>query len=337
MMVGRKARGNFLRYILVLMVGTGMAQAIPVLLSPVLSRIFNTASFGLFTTYSSIMAIVSILACGRYELAIVTPKDDEEAANVWFLAVSISFLLACVSSLVILVMTLGKFLPHGLSNLGNLVCLLPLGVLISGFTQATNYWNNRKRRFRIISGTKVLQSSTGTASQIVLGMTVVPSGGLVVGAVIGQAVGALGNLVAAFWKDGCFRFKLSWNAICSALRQYKVFPLFSLVGALLNTTAAQMPVFFLFRTYSAEETGLFGMMYKVIALPLDLVAGSVSDVLLQRISSLAREDSGGIRRLLLKTMAMMACLAVPLVLTMNLFGDKIFAFEIGRASCRERV
>ena len=324
-----KKRSSFMRPVLVLMAGTGLAQAIPVLLSPVLSRIYSAASFGLFTTYSSILSVIAIIACARYELAIVSPKEDEEAANIWLLAISVSFILACLCGLGILVMTFSGLSPFGLSKLGSLAYLLPLGILTSGFTQASNYWNNRKGRFSVISGTKVSQSTGGTAAQITIGLTTSWTGGLVVGTVIGQTIGSLGNLIAAFWRDGCFRFKMSWSAIRAALRQYKVFPLVSSIGALLNSLAVQMPVFFMFRTYSAEETGFFGMMYKVIALPLDLIAGSISDVLLQRVSSLARENQGGIRRLLLKTIAVQAFLAGPMVIIMNLFGGRLFAFVFG--------
>ena len=136
-----KKRSSFMRPVLVLMAGTGLAQAIPVLLSPVLSRIYSAASFGLFTTYSSILSVIAIIACARYELAIVSPKEDEEAANIWLLAISVSFILACLCGLGILVMTFSGLSPFGLSKLGSLAYLLPLGILTSGFTQASNYWN----------------------------------------------------------------------------------------------------------------------------------------------------------------------------------------------------
>ena len=64
------------------MTGTGLAQAIPIAISPILTRLYTPEEFGIFALYIAITAILTILVTGRYELAIMLPKEDEDAVNI---------------------------------------------------------------------------------------------------------------------------------------------------------------------------------------------------------------------------------------------------------------
>jgi O-antigen/teichoic acid export membrane protein len=91
-------KGSFARNVLTLMTGTTLAQAIPIAVSPILTRLFSPAEFGVFAVYLAIVSVLAILATGRYELAIMVPKKDRDAAA---LAVA-AFMLSLFVSLVIL-------------------------------------------------------------------------------------------------------------------------------------------------------------------------------------------------------------------------------------------
>jgi O-antigen/teichoic acid export membrane protein len=77
------------RNILTLMTGTTVMQAIPVAVSPILTRLYTPKEFGLYALFVSITAIVASVAGGRYELAVMLPKSDSQALNVVFLALLI--------------------------------------------------------------------------------------------------------------------------------------------------------------------------------------------------------------------------------------------------------
>ena len=57
-----------------LVTGTMIAQAIPIAISPILTRLYTPAEFGSFALYMSIVSILVVIATARYELAIVLPK-----------------------------------------------------------------------------------------------------------------------------------------------------------------------------------------------------------------------------------------------------------------------
>ena len=60
------------------MTGTTIAQAIPIAISPILTRIYTPEDFGIFALYLSILGLVAVIVTGRYEVAIVL-TDGEPA------------------------------------------------------------------------------------------------------------------------------------------------------------------------------------------------------------------------------------------------------------------
>ena len=80
-----KPKSEFSRNVLTLMTGTTIAQAIPIAISPILTRIYTPEDFGILALFVAISTIFGSIANGRYELAIMLPKKDEDAINIFAL------------------------------------------------------------------------------------------------------------------------------------------------------------------------------------------------------------------------------------------------------------
>ena len=94
-------KSDFVRHVVTLMTGTAVAQAIPIAMSPILTRIYTPEDFGLFALYMSTSALLAEVATGRYELAIMLPKKDEDARDIFVLSVMIATILSFLSFLVV--------------------------------------------------------------------------------------------------------------------------------------------------------------------------------------------------------------------------------------------
>ena len=70
-----------LRATFTLLTGGALAQLVPLLLGPVLARLFSPEAFDLFTAFATIAASVAVVACARYEYALPMAHDDAEAAE----------------------------------------------------------------------------------------------------------------------------------------------------------------------------------------------------------------------------------------------------------------
>ena len=73
---------SFATDVLKLVTGTTLAQVITVLAAPVLTHLYGPEAFGFLAIFTSITSILGVNRLhGAYELAIMLPKTDEEAAN----------------------------------------------------------------------------------------------------------------------------------------------------------------------------------------------------------------------------------------------------------------
>jgi len=187
MKVLKLERGHFLRDILVLMVGTGLAQFIPVLVSPILTRVYDPSQFGIYSLYTSLNAILGTIICGRMEVAVVIPKEEEEARDI----ARISFYFSILTSVLVYVF-LFIFSSKFSAGVNSLVVFLPLSLFFYGINQVGTYFANRHRLYKTISISKILQSCGTVLIQLGCPLITLKMGmGLVIGAFIGQFIASI--------------------------------------------------------------------------------------------------------------------------------------------------
>ena len=151
---------EFSKNVLTLMTGTTIAQIIPLLLTPVLSRLLSPEEFGLFAFFLSFVTFFLVISTGRYELAILLPKEDKKAINL----MALCFLI--LISLCVLVATPILFFEDVIINLiqePNLkgwLIFIPIGIFSASSYRIFTYWSNRKKRFKDTSISVITQATT---------------------------------------------------------------------------------------------------------------------------------------------------------------------------------
>ena len=71
---------------LTLLAGGALAQLLPLLLGPVLTRLFTPQAFGVFTQFTTIAATLAVVASLRYEQALPMALDEDDGAALLALA-----------------------------------------------------------------------------------------------------------------------------------------------------------------------------------------------------------------------------------------------------------
>jgi lipopolysaccharide exporter len=72
---------SFLINVIKLMGGSVIAQILGIIAAPIITRIYGPASYGISTLFASITSIIGVVACLRYEMSIMLPEKDEDAAS----------------------------------------------------------------------------------------------------------------------------------------------------------------------------------------------------------------------------------------------------------------
>ena len=72
-------RSGLLRSTLTLLAGGALAQALPLLLGPWLTRLYSPTEFGQFSMVWTLSANLAVVGCARYEFALPLAEDETEA------------------------------------------------------------------------------------------------------------------------------------------------------------------------------------------------------------------------------------------------------------------
>ncbi|MCF8053877.1 MAG: oligosaccharide flippase family protein [Deltaproteobacteria bacterium] len=316
-------KNTFARGVSILVGGTASAQILLVLAAPLLTRLYSPEDFGLLAVYASLLALIGVVSCLRYELAIPLPENDQEAANV----AALCLILVAISSLltVLLVVLLGEAIAVTLSvpKLANYFWLLPVGVLVSGAYSVFSYWGIRTKRFTTIAATKLRQAIAMLAIQL----AAYKLGGiaLLFGQVAGQGVGTTSLALPALTSPN-FRH-ISWQGILLAKRRYRRFPLFLTWDGLLNTTGTQLPPILFAALFGPVASGLYSLAHRVISLPASLLGDAIGQVFFGNAAETYRAGQHG--PLVSQLQAKLIHIGMPLVLILILLGPDLFALVFG--------
>lgn len=305
------------RHVLTLLTGSGLAQAIALAVSPLLTRLYAPDEFGLFAFYLSIVGLFAVVATGRYELAIVLPESDADAWQVGALAIG----LAVVASTALLLCAF-VFEAQLLALAGDVhgpawLYLLPVALLLTCLTATLMCWENRQRRYRHIAVNRAAQSGTTAVASVGLGLAGIGGLGLVAGSVIGQAVAAA-LLAFGLGRPGAMpRPVPDAAAMAAQARRFADFPRINLPHALLDAAQATAVLALMGLLYGGITLGLYALTLRVARLPLALFGASVAQVF-QPLAARAFNEGGDLHGLVRRTTTKLVRIAVLFMLAMGL-------------------
>jgi O-antigen/teichoic acid export membrane protein len=311
------------RHVLTLLTGTGLAQLIALAASPLLSRLFAPEDFGVFALFQSVVALLAILATGRYELAIVLPESDDDGWQLLLLALAIT---AGVTGLSLLVVALGGgwiAQASGHASLAPWLYLLPLSVALTAVVNTLGCWSNRRRQYTQLAGNRVVQSAGGVAATVGLGAAGWAAPGLLLGGALGQSIAA----ALLGWQARGDARPVDRPRARALAQQYLNFPRINLPHALLDALQASALLAVMGAAFGSQVLGWYAFALRIARTPLAMLGASIGQVFQQRAAQLWNEggDLAGLAR---STSSKLALFALPFVALM-LFAPDLFAWAFG--------
>lgn len=274
------SQGGFLKAVSVLVGGTAFSQGLAVLALPFLTRIYNPTEFSIFAIYTAILGILTVASCLRFEIAIPIPTEDEEAAILVILALICNFFISVLIGLVIWLFHTEIITLLKQPNFNHIIWLIPFGIFFSGVYTVFQYWATRKKKFALIAKTRVTQSIMGISTQIVMGGIGFSVIGLVFGQIIKVSAGVR-RLCSNFWFDASSLLKnLTIKNLHSISKKYDQFPKYSTLDSLANSAGTQLPILIIATLTLGPEIGYLMVAMQVMAIPIQLISGAVSQVYL---------------------------------------------------------
>jgi O-antigen/teichoic acid export membrane protein len=309
------------------MTGTTIAQAIPIAISPILTRIYTPEDFGVFALFLSLVSIFSVVATGRYELAIMLPHKDENAIYIAILAIMISFVIT-----ILLFLIFWKFNQKITNLLGNedisiWLYWIPISIFLTSIYQSLNFLNIRSKYYKNVATSKVLQSATLSLANISIGYSTLNKIGLISGQMIGQLVASIYLIYITYTKKIFIFQRFNKLKIFSLAKRYREFPKIVTLTGVLNTASVQAPIIMLTSLFSLKIVGFYSFAERILALPISLLGASIGQVFFQEMSKIKSLEERA--RLFKITLWKLLKIASPIFAFILIFGDKLFALIFG--------
>jgi len=322
-----RPKSEFSRNVLTLMTGMTIAQAIPIAISPILTRIYTPEDFGVFALFLAITGVFSVVASGRYELALMLPSKEEDAINIFSLGVIIILLLTGILFLVI-------FLFHSyfmgiLKNgeIGYWLYFVPVAFFFIGLFNLLSYYNNRQKYYKDIANASIVKSIVLAIVQLTIGFLKAGASGLISGQIISSLFANV-KLFKNILKDKELLSKVRRVKMVALAKKYKDFPKYQAPHAMLNTFSSYIPVYLFTPFFGLHIVGFYSLSTRIVFAPMMILAGASAKVYNQKVTQLYNEkgDAYGFTVKLLKSLSKK--IIVPFFIIV-IFAPDIFAFVFG--------
>ncbi len=319
-----KPKSEFSRNVLTLMTGTTIAQAIPIAISPILTRIYTPEEFGVFALYMAFISIGAAIVTGKYEIAILLPKKEENAKYL----VYISSIFALLFSILFLCLYIcfNKMFDDFFKIENGILYFIPFGIFLFSIYAISLQWVNRKKDYKKMNSNRLIQSSLISIFQILIGFLNKVSFGLILSDVIGRIVTVL--LIAKSVLKQVKLKTVSFKKTIALIKRYKKFPKYELPAAVLNITSYELVYIIIPIYFSSVIAGLYFLVFRVLMIPISFIGTAITEVFKNRaIEDLNKYNS--CREIYKKIFLILFLVGfLPLSIIM-IWGQTIFSFIFG--------
>lgn len=156
-----------------------IAQAIPLLGSLVIARLYAPAEFGAFSTWLGVVMTAAVLVTGRLEMALVIEEDGEPRR----FALAATLATICGVAAVLFVLVLGVYLvePDIRHFTPGLLLAFLTATLLTAVAQTWQSWAAAEGRYRELSWIRIAQALGVTGVQVLTGWLAPSTLGLALG------------------------------------------------------------------------------------------------------------------------------------------------------------
>lgn len=315
-------KSEFVNNITTQLVGTGIAQLIPLLIMPLLTRFYTEKEFALFTSFMAYSAVLVVATGGRYQIAIVLPKNENEGARLFHL----SIIITLIYTFILFILSLLVFMFFDIKiNSNGIIFLIPLYVGFYGIWQSFYYLSVRFKKFKVNAFSKILQSVFSSIVSIILGLVISP-----IGMVMGKIAGLVSSVFYLHKKLELDKNSTKSITLKHVAKKYIHYPKYNIIPSLLDTFSLQVLIFLIEYNYSQSDLGYYGLTNLCLMSPLALITVSFKDVFYQKMAMTINSNNiAKARQLFYKSTLFLAFIGMLLSVVLIFRGEYLFTLLFG--------
>lgn len=318
-------KGDFLKSVSIMLIGSFFSQLLPILVSPYLTRIYQPHEFGAFALFFSVCTVLTIIVTGYYELAILKLKKHKEVLNLCLIITILVIIICSILSVMAILLVDNELINLSIKYLEN-SWLIVLGVIFNSIFQITTYYLTWKANYLFLNKIKITQSIIIIITSIGLGNTIFKSKGLIISYIIGYIIASLPMLLVLVRYRRFLSFRIGLNI----LSQYIRYPMYTMPSAFINNLASQLPIFFIKKYFTKELVGEYSLTNRVLIAPVSIISVSLGQVYLKKISDKSNRNES-LNRIFYGTFLLLTMLSIFIFIPLFLLGEEIVVLIFGGA------
>ena len=307
------SRSRFHRNVIKVAQANVLAQVLPLLAAPLLTRLYTPSDFAAAALFASASGILLASATWRFDLSIPNASSRAQAAGLLVLGVGALIVISVLASLAF--WFAGDFLSFwkGIDVLEPFLMVIPLAVIGKGLTQLLHAWFVREADLSMIGRARIAQGIANTGLSIGGGITGLGAAGLIGSAVISAGIG-FGMLFERAAPARLHITRVTPTRLMQCLRRFGAQATLSTVVSITNAGGLVLLPLLLIQHYTAAEVGWFALMQRIAIAPIGVITGAVAQGFWAEAARLVKEDRSALRHLYLRSTYWLALLAVPVAL-----------------------
>ncbi len=317
---------KYLQNVLKLMTGSLFSQIILFGATPLITRIYTAFDFGTFAIASSIAYCLSIISTGRYEMAIILPKQHKVSLSLLYLSVFISVFFTFFIFFGLILFSQFKDIVFNNLSIPIYFYLIPLMSFSQSLFSCFNCFSIRHQLFKELSIYKILYALMWLLFSVLFKSMAY---GLIFAFVFSQLISVL-FLIIALMRKNLFTKLKKQSLYKYIIFKYKSFPIYSTGTDLLSVLSGTAPVYLFGYFFSPAIVGYYALTERVLSAPCKLISSTVLDVFKQK-SMESFHKFNNCRALFIKTAKTLSILAIFPFLILILFSPQLFNFIFGSA------
>src|SRR5699024_3339936 len=322
---------KFVQNVFIVASGAVGAQALSLLLSPIITRLYGPEAFGVLGTFTALTRIVIPIAALTYPVAIVLPKNDSNSKKIIKLSFLITILMSVMSLFILLVFKESVISLFNLEDINNLIFLIPLVIFFAGLMQITVQWVIRTNQFFINAKSEFYHSVIANFSKVGMGLFFPVASVLVVIQTFAQGIRAL-LIILFLRKNKPNRINFSSDekelTMKEIAKKHYDFPLYRAPEELISTLSQNLPVLLLTSFFGPAAAGFYSIGRTVLSMPSRLIGKGIGDVFYPRITE-AKHKGENLNKLIKKATLTLAGFGFLPFSIIIIFGPFLFSFIFG--------
>ena len=247
-----------------------------------ISRLYGPENFSVLVLYSNLLIWLGPIACLKYDVAVVVSEDASEAANLVVLSVFISTIIALFAFAVAVLNGYFGFLDDLTHNMLIWVILAPTGILLTGASASLRSYLHYYKEYFNFSTTPIIFSTVYGLLAIIL-YNIWPDGTTLILSQVIATLSVCAYILHRLHSKDYLREKIKISNILTVGRKNIAYPMFSAPASLVDGMSQAMPVYFIALIFNSLTIASYGLVLKIVIVPMRFLLSSVSTLMLKII------------------------------------------------------